>query len=130
MKLKKLLHSEHPQHMILGTSLINIGLVLIFNDCYFFWPPFAASFLNDDLIGGAFVVVGILLINWALSDRNSVAINHRLLTLSCGFLAFEITAELSHYYVAGKPHMLMAGVVEFSLLLFAFSIIKTSKKHD
>ena len=60
-KLKQLLHTAHPQHEILALAMIGIGLLLISNDNYFFWPPFLVSFLNDDLIGGIFVVIGILI---------------------------------------------------------------------
>ena len=92
-KLKKLLHTEHPQHEILAFAMIGIGLILICNDFYFFWPPFAAKALNDDLVGGAFVVMGILLFIWARSTSSQVYANRRLLVVTAGLLAFEATAN-------------------------------------
>ena len=68
-KLKKLFPLQHPQHVILGVGLIGMGLILIFDDYYFFWPPFAVKVLNDDLIGGVFVVIGLLLLKWAFRHR-------------------------------------------------------------
>ena len=68
-KLKSIFPLAHPQHIILGLALIGIGLILICNDYYFFWPPFAAKALNDDLV------------------------------VTAGLLAFEATAELCHGYV-------------------------------
>lgn len=55
LKLKKLLHSKHPQHEILAFAMMGIGVILICNDFYFFWPPFAAKALNDDLVGEDYV---------------------------------------------------------------------------
>ncbi|OYR97464.1 hypothetical protein [Lactobacillus taiwanensis] len=129
-KFKKLLHSEHPQHEILAFAMMGIGLILICNDFYFFWPPFAAGFLNDDLVGGLFIAIGIWLFSWAISDKNRIATNRNLLIATAGFLAFEATAEFCHGYVSGHPHMFTAGFLEVTVLLFDFSIIGKSKKHN
>ena len=129
-KLKSLLHTEHPQHEILAFAMMGIGLILICNDFYFFWPPFATAFLNDDLIGGIFLVVGILVIKWALDNHNKIAVNRNLLVITAGLLALEATAEFCHGYVSGQPHMFTAGFLEVIVLLFDFSIIGKSKKRS
>lgn len=129
-KAKKIIHTEHPQHEILAMAMIGIGLILIFNDFYFFWPPFAVNVLNDDLVGGAFLIDGILLLNWAFSTPGKIYANRRLLVLSAGLLAFEACAEFCHGYVSGRPHMLMAGFLEVIILCFVFSIIGKSQKHE
>ncbi|MFD3267183.1 hypothetical protein [Lactobacillus johnsonii] len=129
-KLKKLLHSEHPQHEILALAMIGIGLILICNDFYFFWPPFAVGVLNDDLVGGIFIAIGIWLFSWAISNKNRISTNRNLLIITAGLLAFEATAEFCHGYVSGRPHMVMAGFLEVIVLLFVFSIIGKTKKHN
>lgn len=129
-KLKSLFPLSHPQHIILGLALIGVGLILICNDFYFFWPPFATKFLNDDLIGGTFVAVGILIIKWALDNRNEIAVNRNLLIITAGLLASEATIEFCHGYVSGQPHMFTAGLLEVIVLLFDFSIIGKSKKRN
>ncbi|NRO57425.1 hypothetical protein [Lactobacillus helveticus] len=128
--MKKILPLSHPQHIILGLALVGIGLILIYNDFYFFWPPFAASFLNDDLIGGTFMIIGILVIKWALDDRNEIAVNRNLLIITAGLLALESTIEFCNGFVSGQPHMYTAGFVEAIVLLFDFSIIGKSKKRN
>lgn len=129
-KLKSIFPLSHPQHIILGLALIGIGLILICNDFYFFWPPFATAFLNDDLIGGVFIFIGIRLFSWAISDKNKITVNRNLLIATAGLLAFGATAEFCHGYVSGHPHMVTAGFLEVIILLFDFSIIGKSKKHN
>ena len=129
-KLKSIFPLLHPQHIILGLALVGISLILICNDFYFFWPPFAAAFLNDDLIGGIFLVVGILVIKWALDNRNKIAVNRNLLVITAGLLALEAPAEFCHGWVSGHPHMFTAGFLEVIVLLFDFSIIGKSKKRS
>lgn len=129
-KLKSIFPLSHPQHIILGLALIGIGLILICNDSYFFWPPFAVGFLNDDLVGGVFLVDGILLLKWALSTSSKIYANRNLLVITAGLLAFEATAEFCHGYVSGRPHMFTAGFLEVIVLLFVFSIIGKTKKHN
>ena len=129
-KLKSIFPLAHPQHIILGLALIGIGLILICNDFYFFWPPFAVGFLNDDLVGGVFLVDGILLSKWALSTSSKIYANRNLLVITAGLLAFEATAEFCHGYVSGRPHMFTAGFLEIIVLLFVFSIIGKTKKHN
>lgn len=129
-KLKSIFPLSHPQHIILGLALIGVGLILICNDLYFFWPPFAVGFLNDDLVGGVFLVDGILLLKWALSTSSKIYANRNLLVITAGLLAFEATAEFCHGYVSGRPHMFTAGFLEVIVLLFVFSIIGKTKKHN
>lgn len=53
-KLKHLLHTSHPQHETLAFAMLGIGLILICNDYYFFWSPFAVGFLNDVVQNGPY----------------------------------------------------------------------------
>ena len=129
-KLKSIFPLSHPQHIILGLALIGVGLILICNDYYFFWPPFATAFLNDDLIGGIFIAIGVCLFKWAVSNKNKIAANRNLLVCTAGLLAFGATAEFCHADVSGQPHMITAGFLEVIILLFDFSIISKSKKHN
>lgn len=71
-KLNQLRKINHPQHAILAVAMIGIGLILVCNDYYFFWPPFAVGFLNDDLTGGIFIAVGVWLFSWAVSNKNKI----------------------------------------------------------
>lgn len=129
-KLKKYMPTNHPQHAILAFCMMGIGFILICNDFYFFWPPFATGFLNDDLIGGIFIFIGIRLFNWAVSNKNKITVNRNLLIVTAGLLAFEATVEFCHAHVSGQPHMITAGFLEVIILFFDFSIIGKSQKHN
>lgn len=129
-KINQLLKLNHPQHAILAVAMIGIGLILVCNDYYFFWPPFAVGFLNDDLTGGIFIAVGVWLFRWAISNKNKIATNRNLLVITAGLLAFESASEFIHGSISGQPHMIMAGFLEIIVLLFDFLIISKSKKHN
>ena len=129
-KINQLLKLNHPQHAILAVAMIGIGLILVCNDYYFFWPPFAVGFLNDDLTGGIFIAVGVWLFRWAISNKNKIATNRNLLVITAGLLAFESVSEFIHGSISGQPHMIMAGVLEIIVLLFDFLIISKSKEHN
>lgn len=129
-KLKKILHTQHPQHAILAIAMIGIGIILICNKLYFFWPPFLISLLNDNLVGGAFLIDGILLLKWSLSTSSKIYANRRLLVITAGLLSFEATAEFCHGFLFRRPHMIMAGFLEIILLVFVFLIINQSKKRS
>ena len=129
-KLNQLRKLNHPQHAILAIAMVGIGLILVCNDYYFFWPPFAAAFLNDDLVGATFIAVGIWLFSWAISNKNKIATNRNLLVITAGLLAFESVSEFIHGSISGQPHMIMAGFLEIIVLLFDFLIISKSKKHN
>lgn len=121
---------SHPQHAILGLMIIAVSTVLICNDFYYFWPPFMAGFLNDDAIGALGLVLGINLLVWSIRNKNNVRVNFWQLVLSCGFWIFEASAEFIHGYVAGKSHMITAGLLEFGMFLFTLSIIGKSEKKQ
>lgn len=129
-KINQLRKLNHPQHAILAVAMIGIGLILVCNDYYFFWPPFAVGFLNDDLTGGIFIAVGVWLFSWAISNKNKIATNRNLLVITAGLLAFESVSEFIHGSISGQPHMIMTGFLEIIVLLFDFLIISKSKKHN
>lgn len=129
-QINQLRKINHPQHAILAIAMIGIGLILVCNDYYFFWPPFAVGFLNDDLTGGIFIAVGVWLFSWAISNKNKIATNRNLLVITAGLLAFESVSEFIHGSISGQPHMIMAGFLEIIVLLFDFLIISKSKKHN
>ena len=129
-KINQLLKLNHPQHAILAVAMMGIGFILVCNDYYFFWPPFAVGFLNDDLTGDIFIAVGVWLFRWAISNKNKIATNRNLLVITAGLLAFESVSEFIHGSISGQPHMIMAGFLEIIVLLFDFLIISKSKKHN
>lgn len=126
----KIVNINHPQHAVLALAQIAVGIILLCNDYYFWYPPFMAGFLNDDLIGGLGIVFGLLMLKWAYSNRDRVKTNRNLLLFSVFFWSFEATAEAIHGYVSGSPHMFTVCVLEVALLILAFHVISISPKHE
>lgn len=126
--VQKLTPSSHPQHCILGIVEILVGLILICNDYYFFYPPQFAMALNDDLIGGCAVYYGVRTIIWALQDNNIIKVNRNLLFFSAFFWGFELTAEFVQGCKSGSPTRFMICALALGLLLMTFSIIEKSPK--
>ncbi|MBD5431632.1 MAG: hypothetical protein HDR41_04090 [Lactobacillus sp.] len=126
--LNKLLPVSHPQHFSLGFVEILVGIILIFNDYYFFYPPQLQVALNDDLIGGLAVFYGIKTIKWALQDKNNIRTNRNLLLFASFFWGFECVAELLQGTHWGSPARLMVSAFAFGFLLITFSIIGKSPK--
>ena len=68
--------------------------------------------------------------SWAISNKNKIATNRNLLVITAGLLAFESVSEFIHGSISGRPHMIMAGFLEFIVLMFDFLLISKSKKHN
>lgn len=129
-KIKQIFPISHFQHCMIGLAEVVVGLILISNDYYFFWPPFMVGFLNDDLIGGAAVIFGLFTIKWAISDKSAVKTNRNLLLFSVFFWSFEITAELIHGFISNHPHMYTEAALESILLIMTWHLIGISEKQD
>lgn len=79
---------KHPNHIALGIGMMMIGAWLMANDRFFQWPPYAVTFVNDDVWGGLFIAIGLALILWVLDGGESVKWNRRLLAIAAGAMAF------------------------------------------
>lgn len=119
---------HHPRHAIIGCTLFLIGLNFMLNDTYFFWPPYMARVLNDDVLGFIAMAVGLWLVHWAFQAKRSVTVNRNLLMAASAFFAFDGTAEFMHGLVAGRPHMFTAAILNFCLLCIVLIMARTGKK--
>lgn len=77
---------NNPMHVALGIGMIMIGIWLIVNDQFFMWPPAAVEFVNDDIWGFSFLLVGVGHLIWVCDGANSIRWNGILLTISGGLM--------------------------------------------
>ncbi|MBP2057026.1 hypothetical protein J2Z60_000188 [Lactobacillus colini] len=116
--------SNHPLHLLLGYIAICLGLILIFNDNYYFWPPYAAHFFNSDFVGawGLFSGVGVTYV--AAQSSFPIQANQVWLISLCGFFGFETGLELSHAIALADSHMLVTSLLFSGFLFLTFIAIR------
>lgn len=60
-------------HLILGLLLASMGIVLLVNDSFFYWPPEWQWFFNNDLVDAFAIIVGIGLIAFVFAGGKESA---------------------------------------------------------
>lgn len=115
---------KHPNHIALGIGMMMIGAWLMANDRFFQWPPYAVTFVNDDVWGGLFIVIGLALILWVLDGGESVKWNRRLLAIAAGAMAF-LTAYQFIIWVATGMYLGWIG----GLIITAF-VLNMARRSD
>ncbi|MGQ5708838.1 hypothetical protein [Lactobacillus sp. PSON] len=118
---------KNPMHIILGLVLIGIGIDLILNDRFFFWPPYALEEANSDFLGTWALFTGLGIIYVGLQKRIPVKANLIWLISACAFLGFETFMETVHGIITPEPGRMFALAIEdFGYLLLAFAMVRTS----
>lgn len=115
---------KHPNHIVLGIGMMMIGSWLMANDRFFQWPPYAVDFVNDDVWGGLFIVIGLALILWVLDGGESIKWNRRLLTMAAGAMAF-LTAYQFMIWIATEIYLGWIG----GLIITAF-VLNMARRSD
>ena len=120
----------HPVHIILGLVTSTIGIYLIWNDDYYFWPPGMTSFFNSDCIGTWALLTGLGLIYVAVQKAVPSTANNIWLLSQCGFTGGETFLEFVHGIIANNSHMITFSFAMFGYLLITFWIIRTDGSLD
>lgn len=135
--LNKLINSakQNILHIIIGTNLVVIGLMLLSHHHYFFWPPqptWITSVENDSVVGFVGLVTGIGLISWAFDDSRPIRINQILVSTASAYYALLSATELLHglFSPRGVPNMMTASVTELALLFVTLYMAKISPTKE
>lgn len=135
--LNELINSakQNILHIIIGTNLIVIGLMLLSHHHYFFWPPqptWITAVENDSVVGFVGLVTGIGLISWAFDDSKPIRINQLLVSTASAYYALLSATELLHglFSPRGVPNMMTAGITELALLLVTLYMAKISPTKE
>lgn len=118
-------------HAIVGLDLMATGLILLTHHHYFFWPPWPAWITtaeNNVVVGLIGLVTGLGMIYWAISPEKSISLNRKLIATASAYFTLLGMTELMHaiFAPAGTPHMFMAGLSEFVMLLLTLYMAKAS----
>ena len=118
---------RHPNHIALGIGMMMIGAWLMANDRFFQWPPYAVTFVNDDVWGGLFIVIGLALILWVLDGGESVKWNRRLLTMAAGAMAFLTAYQFMIWAATGMYHSWISNLI---ITAFVLTMARRSDTRD
>ena len=126
--LKELLSrvEHHPAHIILGLVTATIGIMLIIDDNYYFWPPDMAAFINSDCIGTWALFTGLGLIYVALQKAIPSQANLIWLLSQCAFVGGESFLEFAHGIVTHNHHLIAFSFAMFGYLLLTFGVIRSN----
>lgn len=135
--LKRLSNSakQNILHIIIGTNLAVIGLMLLSHHHYFFWPPqpkWITAVENDSVVGFVGLVTGIGLILWAFDKKKPIEINRILVSTASAYYALLSATELLHglFSPRGVPNMMTAGISELALLFVTLYMAKISPTKE
>lgn len=119
---------EHWLHAILGATAIIEGIILIFNNQYFIYPPYLQQEMNNDLVGLIAILFGYRIIKWCTDPNRTNVQNRNLLITASAYFAFISVAEIIQWFAPNcSPHVIMASAVNFALLVITFSLASVKK---
>lgn len=133
-EIKQLWQTAKPNllHLILGLLLTSMGIVLLVNDSFFYWPPEWQWFFNSDLVDAFAIIVGIGLIAFVFAGGRSQLANAVLLACSAFFLMMLTVLQLGHVFVAHDYSRLLSIVALIGWLLviqYLAAFSKTVKRR-
>ena len=81
-------------YLILGITGLIVGLFLVHDRTYFFWPPQFAPYFNSYAIGLIGIICSLGLIIYGLLNKHNDYVVGILLAVSAGFASVLFFAEL------------------------------------
>lgn len=104
-------------HLILGLLLTSMGIVLLVNDSFFYWPPEWQWLFNNDLVDAFAIIAGIGLIAFVFAGGKSQLVNAVLLACAAFFLMMIVVLQLGHVLVVHDYSRLLSIVAIVAWLL-------------
>ena len=104
-------------HLILGSLLTALGIVLLVNDSFFYWPPEWQWLFNNDLVDAFAIMVGIGLIAFVFAGGRSQLANAVLLVCSAFFFMILTVLQLVHVLVMHDYSRLLSIIALIGWLL-------------
>ncbi|MBD5431897.1 MAG: hypothetical protein HDR41_05570 [Lactobacillus sp.] len=97
--------------------IMAMGIILLINDSFFYWPPEWQWFFNNDLVDAFAIIVGTGLITFTfVGGKNQIA-NAVLLALSAFFITMLIILQLGHVLVIHDYSRLLSIIALVGWLL-------------
>lgn len=118
-QLKSLLKQadNNFNQVLIGISIIMIGIFLWADKNYFFWPPQLRLLMNSEWSDIVFICLGICLLFTALTGNRSRKFQSILLILASAAVAMLLAEQVWHVLGAHKVEMIMAVILDAGLLV-------------
>ena len=118
-QLKSLLKQadNNFNQVLIGISIIMIGIFLWADKNYFFWPPQLRPLMNSEWSDIVFIILGICLLWTALTGNRSRRFQSILLIASSAAVAMLTVEQVWHVLFAHKIEMIMAVILDAGLLV-------------
>lgn len=104
-------------HLILAVVMLLMGLVLLVNDNFFYWPPEWSMILNNDLIDTISIITGVGLFAFVLTGGTSKIADAILLSSSAFFITMFLVLEVGHALFMRDYGRLVFSVPALGMLL-------------
>ena len=117
-QLKSLLKQadNNFNQVLIGISIIMIGIFLWADKNYFFWPPQLRPLMNSEWSDIIFIILGICLLWTALTGNRSRRFQSILLIASSAAVAMLTVEQLWHVVFAHNLEMIMAVILDALVL--------------
>ena len=117
-QLKSLLKQadNNFNQVLIGISIIMIGIFLWADKNYFFWPPQLRPLMNSEWSDIVFIILGICLVWTALTGNRSRRFQSILLIASSAAVAMLTVEQLWHVVFAHNLEMIMAVILDALVL--------------
>ena len=117
-QLKSLLKQadNNFNQLLIGISIIMIGIFLWADKNYFFWPPQLRPLMNSEWSDIVFIILGICLLWTALTGNRSRRFQSILLIASSAAVAMLTVEQLWHVVFAHNLEMIMAVILDALVL--------------
>lgn len=109
--------SNNFEQALASVAVIAIGISLLIDRDYFFWPPELTSTMNDQRIDMVILLLGSCLLISALIGNKSKFWQHALLIL-CGAVIFTLAlTQLWHAFLGGQMRMAHTVIGDFVIFI-------------
>ena len=134
--LRRLLSNLNENHdqTIAGGTILAIGIALLRDRNYFYWPPEWTLFMNDKRLDLAIILLGLLITIDSMLKKRHRGWRMFILILGAWTLWFLIGLQLGHAFGVGEFRMDVTVIVETAISILCLYCIYQSQRggsvHD
>lgn len=118
--------NENHDQTLAGGTILAIGIALLRDRNYFYWPPEWTLFMNDKRLDLAIILLGLLITVDSMFKKRHRGWRMFILILGAWTLWFLIGLQLGHAFGVGEFRMEITVIVETAIsLLCLYSIYQS-----